>query len=898
MLNSPQRRYPTLGSYGSEPVLNPLEMCIVTPDIHGPVRNGGIGTANYHLAVQLANAGHQITVLFTQSPSSLADESHWVRFYKDRGITLVYLKPDEAIKGKLFPEYEPLTLSLATYRWLRNRSFEAIVFMEWQANGFYTFEAKRAGEFSQTVLLTQTHSPSLWHAMSNAMPPSTAMESILYYMERRSIELADGVISPSQYMLTWCRQQGMVLPYHSIVQPNLLSGMAPDGTPAQPVSEIVFFGRLEFRKGIVQFCNAIDRLAALGNLPTCVTFLGKFGRVGDEHAGLYIGRRAAAWNTRVQIHSRLDKDAALAYLSQPGKIAVMPSVSENSPYTVYECLLQGIPFFARNVGGIAELVHSEDAADYLFDDNPASLARLIGDAIGRILPPPRLAFELQTNVAQWQTGLPSLIAELKKPVEREKPAQTQPLITVCLCHFQRPHLLSQALQSLREQDYPNFEVVLVDDGSKDAESSAYLESLNEEFDRKKWKIIRLENGYLGRARNEAVAAAKGEYVLFMDDDNVGLPHMLSSFMQAASASQAGLVTSAFNVFDSKDMPTACTPVVETFVPIGGILSYSLITNAIGDANSLIRKVDFHALGGFSEDYGVGHEDFELYLKAALSGVSIAVIPEPLFWYRRIGNSMLQNTNVTVNSLRSFRPFLSMLPAPLAEMATMAFGLTRPKATSNKISADGLTLFQKNALSTGDPDASETVKAVAAILANEGQPKLAEMLLSELQNVPDNRLAPLPDEATRIREQLRAGRLKHAEMLLNKYIRKHSDADTIVMVCSHLAAECVELKIDTTSFLHAILRPLKQHGAQRLDVQLELSEYFIFLGSLGNARHHMRKALELGDAEYLRARPDVKHAVAKGAFSTGYEHYLRHGRDEGCEWPMAEEFANLLSKIGN
>ncbi len=48
------------------------------------------------------------------------------------------------------------------------------------------------------------------------------------------------------------------------------------------------------------------------------------------------------------------------YLSEPGRIAVIPSVVDNTPYTVYECLFAGIPFVASNIPSIASLIVRSD----------------------------------------------------------------------------------------------------------------------------------------------------------------------------------------------------------------------------------------------------------------------------------------------------------------------------------------------------------------------------------------------------------------------------------------------------------------------------------------------------------------------------------------------------------
>eukprot|EP00959_Pyramimonas_sp_CCMP1952_P228579 4778765-Pyramimonas_sp.AAC.1 len=56
------------------------------------------------------------------------------------------------------------------------------------------------------------------------------------------------------------------------------------------------------------------------------------------------------------------------------------------------------------------------------------------------------------------------------------------------------------------------------------------------FERRGWQIVRSENLYLGGARNKAARYTKGEFILFMDDDNYAKPHEISTFVRAMKTS--------------------------------------------------------------------------------------------------------------------------------------------------------------------------------------------------------------------------------------------------------------------------------------------------------------------------------------------------------------------------
>lgn len=235
-----------------------------------------------------------------------------------------------------------------------------------------------------------------------------------------------------------------------------------------------------------------------------------------------------------------------------------------------------------------------------------------------------------------------------------------PRVSVGLVHYNRPNYLKQAIDSLLAQDYPNLQVILVDDGSTQPAALAYLDALEETFAHRGWQILRQDNRYLGAARNAAARAANGTYLLFMDDDNVAKPHEVSTLVAVAEHTGADVVTCHMEVFYGEKVPLAEGGLEQRW-PLGSSLGLGLLWNAFGDANALWRRSAFMGLGGFTEDYGIGHEDWELFARAALAGLKFETVPEALFYYRKSAGSMLRSTQHQLNHLRSLRPYLLAVP---------------------------------------------------------------------------------------------------------------------------------------------------------------------------------------------------------------------------------------------
>jgi hypothetical protein len=98
--------------------------------------------------------------------------------------------------------------------------------------------------------------------------------------------------------------------------------------------------------------------------------------------------------------------------------------------------------------------------------------------------------------------------------------------------------------------------------------------------------------------------------------------------------------------------------------LGAAVVPGALRNVFGDANAFIRQSVFDRIGGFTEDVGVGCEDWEFFARAVLAGLRLEVVPEPLVRYRQSPMGMLQTTAAQVNHLRALRPYQAVMPEQL------------------------------------------------------------------------------------------------------------------------------------------------------------------------------------------------------------------------------------------
>ncbi len=651
-----ERFFPVAAS----PVKNsrPLALCVVTPDVAGEGQHADCGSAQVALAETLALSGHQVTLLHTEPRYGEGrSASHWRKTFSAKGIDYLLLPANPQVPVEAT---EACSRSYETYLWLRDKSFNVVHLPETHGIGFYSLLAKQQGlAFAQTRFCLNAHSPRAWRREASQLFLNNPYELELDFLEQECFRRADALVTSTQSMSAWLEQQSWPLPAERQLRPELIVPLQSTNAVTK-IRELVYLGPLNQCPGLALFCDALERLGPQGLRNISVTFADDSTTPRSPKALEFFYDRTRQWTFTWKLAGHAP--TALAdYLKGEGRLIVLPSLRENSPLTLRKCLALGLPVLAVQSPGVAELIQPDDHAQALCAGTAAALAAALQQALREGIRPARPV--AQTAALQdwlewhqhWATqNVPAISVAEASP----------PLVSVCLVHFNRPEYLTQALASLRAQDYQNFEIVLVDDGSTQPEAVTFLASLEAEFKQRHWQIVRQENRYLGAARNNGARHARGEYLVFMDDDNFAKPHQLSTFVRVAQATGAEIVTSAMDLFTGTDAPPLDAKPKARWIFLGGAAGTGAFRNCFGDANGCIRRETFLKLGGFSEDYGITHEDWEFYARATLQGCRMETLPEALFWYRVADQSMIRSTPRYANHLRSLRPYLAAVPAPL------------------------------------------------------------------------------------------------------------------------------------------------------------------------------------------------------------------------------------------
>ena len=226
------------------------------------------------------------------------------------------------------------------------------------------------------------------------------------------------------------------------------------------------------------------------------------------------------------------------------------------------------------------------------------------------------------------------------------PKATMPVeVSVLITHFERPQLLRQNLEALQRQTDRDFSVIVVDDGSQSSEASLFLANLEQTYRDLSPRLVRQPNRYLGAARNTGIRTATTDFVILLDDDNLAFPTMVERLKRAVRCSGADIVTCGIRHFHDASGP----PDESGFghgpdqLFAGGPVAVGAVHNCFGDASGIYRRAMIEQIGGFHERPGVTFEDWQLHLRAVVSGFRLLSLPEPLVWYRVRDDSMLRTT---------------------------------------------------------------------------------------------------------------------------------------------------------------------------------------------------------------------------------------------------------------
>lgn len=209
------------------------------------------------------------------------------------------------------------------------------------------------------------------------------------------------------------------------------------------------------------------------------------------------------------------------------------------------------------------------------------------------------------------------------------------LVSVVIPSYNHAQYIKRAIKSVIDQTYTNWEVLVVDNNSKDN-----TDSIVKAFNDKRIKLIKVQNnGIIALSRNKGIKEAKGEYISFLDSDDWWYSNKLELTVKALG-NGAELVCHAENWINND----LIFKTVKYGPSYKGSFKYLLyMNNCISTSAVTVKKGCLLRVGCFVEDQNaVGVEDYHLWLKLAKAGYKISFIDSVLGCYRVYNTSYSSN----------------------------------------------------------------------------------------------------------------------------------------------------------------------------------------------------------------------------------------------------------------
>jgi cellulose synthase/poly-beta-1,6-N-acetylglucosamine synthase-like glycosyltransferase len=237
------------------------------------------------------------------------------------------------------------------------------------------------------------------------------------------------------------------------------------------------------------------------------------------------------------------------------------------------------------------------------------------------------------EILDWDFGLtrrdrypkPALAAVRRAFAETPFPPDVRwPRISVVVCSYNGARTIRDSCEGLARLDYPNFEVIVVDDGSTDATAAIAREY--------GFRLISTENRGLSNARNTGMNAATGEIVAYIDDDAYPDPHWLTYLASTF------LTTDHAGVGGPNIAPPGDGPIAECVANAPGNPLHVLLSDReaehIPGCNMAFRKRCLQAIDGFDPQFRVAGDDVDVCWKLQQQGWTLGFSPAAVVWHHR------------------------------------------------------------------------------------------------------------------------------------------------------------------------------------------------------------------------------------------------------------------------
>jgi glycosyltransferase involved in cell wall biosynthesis len=264
-----------------------------------------------------------------------------------------------------------------------------------------------------------------------------------------------------------------------------------------------------------------------------------------------------------------------------------------------------------------------------FDGSVSDLAGVLSELL--TTSPIGMPVHTPSGESPWWQALPLDLPRVERT----------PLVTVVIPHYNLGAYLDQTLASIRASDYPNVEIVVVDDASTDPASIEIINRLSSSKDPRLTVVSLSQNQGLAASRNAGVLAARGDFVLPLDADDLVSPRFISMAVGILVRHDAiDFVVPQAAYFDDGENPLAEFNAKDCLVFVGEARALGFRENRFSTATMVARKEALQTLR--YREHLRAFEDWDLYQRAVGQRRRFIVTNTIQFYYRRRIGSMIHS----------------------------------------------------------------------------------------------------------------------------------------------------------------------------------------------------------------------------------------------------------------
>lgn len=636
---------------------------------------GGIARYIDNFARYLADAGHQVTVI---SRSDHALEQEIVPGYRlvlfrhrcnepwDENEDLPTRQPQfpfnlldywTALSFQFADEVRSLCERLGPPDIIESQDYNAIAYYLQQR------KLTEPGFLEGVPVLINAHSPDFILRHCNEEPAFQFPAYWVGQLEKTCFYAADAIISPSRYL---AGQLESLLPDLSVEAYPL------PWTDVSQIAEnvgceegsVLYYGRLEVRKGVLSLLQEADRMWGDGaDFRLCLIGSDCSYEPRGTTVEAYIRKKYGHHieSGRLEIPGPMEHGELLLRIRRAA-VVVIPSIWENWPNTCIEAMSLGRVVVASVHGGQAEMIGDDGTAGLLFSwDEPGSMRAQLEHALSfsadqrerigsaakqRIAEHCDPAKVVPARVRHFQRvidgvkGPPNRFPFLNEHLRNSDVHQRMPEINsvggrvsaVVPCYNMGAYI-EDTVASIFASDYPDIEVLIVDDGSDAPDTRVVLERICERFG-EKVKVVRQQNRGLALARNRGAEEATGQFMILVDADDQIEPTYISRAVD--------LLTHYENVFIVFSWEQYFDDSSDVFPGWNLEFPYLLGHNQTCPV-CVVDRAAWLAFGRNKSKFAYNFEDYESWVSMVAAGCGGVCIHETLTRYRIRGNGLWQDS---------------------------------------------------------------------------------------------------------------------------------------------------------------------------------------------------------------------------------------------------------------